>query len=190
MIKNKADITIWLNRQNLGKFTILDDMSVDMHESVYLHFKDITKIPLQFNKVEGDFSCGSNLHLTSLKGVPRIVTRDFRCSQCSITSLEHGPIEVGENYVFSNNPVTSLKGSPAKVGQFEGLGLQLKNLSEMPLQFKKAILSSKYPLEEFDSYCVKGVLTMTQEEYKKIILKNNLNNSLLENNHNPVKIKL
>ena len=71
---------------------------------------------INFGKITGYFNC-SGLSLTSLKGSPQTVGKDFRCSDNYwLTSLEGAPTEVGGSFDCSNNKLTSLKGAPTKVG--------------------------------------------------------------------------
>ena len=52
----------------------------------------------------------------NLKGSPRKVTKDFRCSDNLLTSIEGGPEEVGRNFNCEYNEITSLNGAPQKAG--------------------------------------------------------------------------
>jgi len=44
-------------KHNIENYTINKDHSIDVDGDVYLYKKELTKIPLKFRKVSGDFSC-------------------------------------------------------------------------------------------------------------------------------------
>jgi hypothetical protein len=75
----------------------------------------LTKLPIKFNKVGGNFICNDN-ELTTLEGAPKEVGGDFLCSRNELTSLEGGPESVGGDFICRNNQLTSLQGAPKKVG--------------------------------------------------------------------------
>jgi hypothetical protein len=74
--KNEEDVHRLCKEYNIKKYTINDDLSIDVDGEVYLWFSDLTKLPLNFNKVNGDFNCIFN-RLTSLEGAPKEVNGDF-----------------------------------------------------------------------------------------------------------------
>ena len=76
----------------------------------------ITKLPIKFNKVTGDFNCYSNV-LTTLEGGPKYVGGNFDCSKNKLTDLKGSPLEVGESLTCYQNKLTSLEGSPKEVGR-------------------------------------------------------------------------
>jgi len=86
----KLKIKHWLHQHRIKKDTILADLSVDVHQSVYLPNFNLIHIPINFGSVKGDFSC-YNSQLTSLKGCPKIVTGGFECGKNQLTSLEFCP---------------------------------------------------------------------------------------------------
>ena len=75
----------------------------------------LTKIPINFTEVDGDFYCSWN-QLSDLVGAPVKVGRNFDCSYNKLTSLEGGPIEVVYDFDCSRNPLISLKGAPKEIG--------------------------------------------------------------------------
>jgi hypothetical protein len=68
-----------------------------------------------FAGVSGKFNCINN-QLTSLKGAPSFVDRDFLCSGNQLTSLKGAPKSVGGNFSCGNNQLISLEGAPEKIG--------------------------------------------------------------------------
>ena len=107
---------------NLKDYTINDDGSIDVDNHVFLGTYDLSaeigyldELPLNFNKVTGDFYCNEHV-LTTLKGSPKWVGGDFNCIQNNLTDLKGGPEYVGEDLYVARNSLTSLEGSPEKVG--------------------------------------------------------------------------
>ncbi len=115
---NEQEIHDICKKYNIENYTINSDGSIDVDGGVYLSQKTLTEIPLNFNKVGGDFLIGEN-RLTSLRGCPKEVTGDFSCSRNKITNLIGGPkIVGGEYFVNSNRLLNSLEGSPTYVNNF------------------------------------------------------------------------
>jgi hypothetical protein len=83
-------------------------------DDVWLNGKVLTKLPLDFGHVSGDFYCDYN-DLASLEGCPRSVGGSFYCSNNKLTSLEGCPQEVRDDFYCSNNKLTSLEGCPQEV---------------------------------------------------------------------------
>ena len=65
-------------------------------------------------KVNGDFFCYVNQHISSLEGGPSIVTGDFYCQENPrLTSLKGAPHTVGGNFICRDCvSLTSLEGAP------------------------------------------------------------------------------
>jgi hypothetical protein len=87
----------------IKNYTINPDGSIDVDGNVHLHNRKLTKLPLKFNKVTGDFNCFWN-NLTTLEGSPTYVSSWFDCSYNELTSLEGCPNYV-DNFVCSDNPL-------------------------------------------------------------------------------------
>ena len=69
----------------------------------------LTKIPINFTEVGGDFYCSDN-NLTSLEGAPeKVVIGSFYCFKNKLSSLEGAPKEVGRDFDCSFNRLTSLE---------------------------------------------------------------------------------
>lgn len=129
----KEEIKDWLNKLEITKYTIRDDLTVDVFETIslaYLYCKDY--IPVQFGIIEGDFNC-SYCELTTLKGCPDIVKGNFNCRRNSLTTLKYFPQYIDGNIDCSGNDLTSLKGVPEIInGTFCCSFNQLTNLIEGP----------------------------------------------------------
>ena len=68
-----------------------------------------------FKYVAGFITC-SGMKLTSLKGCPIYVGRDFDCDINNLTTLQYAPLYVGGNFTCNNNDLIDLKYSPKYVG--------------------------------------------------------------------------
>jgi hypothetical protein len=99
----------------ITNYTINDDGSIDVNGDVDLYDENLTKLPLNFNRVDGWFDCNDN-QLTSLKSSPKWVGGGFWCNYNRLSSLEFSPEYVGGEFDCSHNGLTSLKGCPKWVG--------------------------------------------------------------------------
>jgi len=117
-------------------YTINNDWSVDIDGDVFLYNEGLTKLPIKFNHVSGNFNCSKNNlttlegspqsvggnfwcdgnELTSLYGVPKSVGGYFDCSDNNLTTLEGGPQSVGGDFYCDDNRLTTLEGAPKSVG--------------------------------------------------------------------------
>jgi hypothetical protein len=113
--KNEGDIHRICNEYDIVNYTINDDLSIDVDGYVDLHDKGLTKLPLKFNKVNGDFNCTFN-NLKSLEGAPKEVNGDFYCYKNDLTSLEGASKEVTGNFYCSNNQLYSFYSLTIDVG--------------------------------------------------------------------------
>jgi hypothetical protein len=86
---------------NISNFTINDDFTVDVNGNVDLSGKGLTEIPLQFNRVEGDFNVSHN-KLTSLKNSPTFCM-SYNCYDNLLTSFEGISENIGESLVCHHN---------------------------------------------------------------------------------------
>lgn len=94
MLKTKEEIKEWLDSYGIEKYTINDDLKVDVDGNVWFPHKILKEILVQFNIVNGNFSCSMS-NITSLKGCPKIVKQDFFChTNKLLKSLEYCPILV------------------------------------------------------------------------------------------------
>jgi hypothetical protein len=95
---------------------------------------ELTEFPVQFGIISGSFELIGAKNLTSLKGAPEIVGKNFILWNCvKLKSLEGGPKKVGHLLLKSSN-LETLIGAPAEVITWE---------------LEKG---SKVPAEEIDLY--------------------------------------
>ena len=98
------DIDAICQRYGITNYTINNGL-VDVDASVNLVNRKLTKLPLQFGKVTGNFYCHNN-QLTSLEGGPKEVGGDFDChSNNQLTSLEYAPEKLSGKFYCENNPL-------------------------------------------------------------------------------------
>ncbi len=90
--------------------------------------------------VDGGFDC-YNLGLKDFKGVRfGQVSRNFNCSNNSLTSLEGAPQSVGGDFDCSDNELKSLEGVPQSVsGYFSCSHNELKSLEGLPAGFRVGV---------------------------------------------------
>jgi len=134
--KEKDRIDLICVKYKIQNYTINPDGSIDVDGSVNLHDNNLSKFPLQFGNVTGDFNCslnelislqgsphtvGGNCYfnsnkLTSLEGSPVTIGGDLMCGHNQLTSLSGSAIVVRGNFVCNNNKLTSLVGAPTTIG--------------------------------------------------------------------------
>lgn len=133
-------------KYGIENYTINPDGSIDVSGNVCLSDKNLTRIPIKFNKVYGYFDCSYNF-ITSLEGCPREVYRYFDCSDNEkITSLECGPeIVYGTFYCNFNNLLITTKGFPSIVGGdvFIRFCPKLVPLEDYNLSYEKLYIDNK-----------------------------------------------
>jgi len=104
LFENFKDIYSICKKYNITNYTINSDGSIDVDGDVNLENMKLSKLPLKFINVSGDFYCGDN-QLTSLEGAPQSVGGYFYCSDNQLTSLEGAPQSVGGDFYCGDNPV-------------------------------------------------------------------------------------
>ena len=93
--------------------------TVKVTGNVDLRGLGLTKIPINFTEVGGDFNCSWN-KFTDLEGAPEEVGGSFLCSWNQLTDLVGTPEKVGGSFYCSNNPLKSFEGRPKFIGgEFE-----------------------------------------------------------------------
>ena len=156
--QRRETIEKWLIEQDIKKYTIRDDFTIDVSGNVNLELKDIVELPeyIQFGTVNGYFTCSFN-QLTTLRGVPRIVRDSFDCSFNDLDSLEGAPERVDGNFHCNNNHLTSLKGAPKKVGgNFDCSNNQLISLEGAPKEVGNYFI------------CNRNLATFTEKDVRKV----------------------
>ena len=112
-IDNKSDKKI-CKKYGIVNYTINPDGSIDVNDYVYLYDYNLTKLPLKFNKVNGNFSCSNN-KLTSLEGSPKEINGDFYCRYNLLTSFEFAPKIIRGFFDCENNKIRTFEYFPSYV---------------------------------------------------------------------------
>ena len=88
----KSEIIKWFDDNKIANYlySINDDSSVKINNSISLKNKKITEIPFKINRVNGDFNISDNL-ITSLKNFPDEIDGDFHVKNNPLGSLEFFP---------------------------------------------------------------------------------------------------
>ena len=157
-------INTFCERYQIMSYTINDDElsddygSIDVNGTVYLVRIGITKIPIKFNKVTGDFYCYSN-GLTTLEGGPKYVGGNFDCAINKLTDLKGSPLGVGGSFTCYQNNLTSLSGCPKWVGNHLICSEnKLTSLSNGP-----EIISGNFDCSYNNIYNLKGLETKIKQ---------------------------
>jgi hypothetical protein len=110
----EKSIEDWCKEFSISKYSINEDGSVCVNDSVIIQGKGLSKIPLQFGIVMDSFDCSDN-KLTSLEGSPIMIAGSFWCSNNLLTSLESATKLMIVDFYCCFNNLTSLKGCPDKI---------------------------------------------------------------------------
>jgi hypothetical protein len=113
--QGESEISKICEMYDIENYTINKDGLIDVYGDVHLHNKELTKLPLKFGDVTGNFNCRIN-QLISLEGAPKSVGGGFYCDSNKLTSLEFGPKSVGSDFNCNGNQLTSLEFFPKWVG--------------------------------------------------------------------------
>ena len=108
---SKEDIDSICKKYDITNYTINDDGSIDVNGSVHLSNKELTKLPLRFGKVSGNFDCSRN-NLKTLEGCPKYVGSFFSCCYNNLKTLDGGPETVLGEYLCHNNKLINFSGFP------------------------------------------------------------------------------
>jgi hypothetical protein len=129
-----AEIHKVCKQYKIENYTINEDGSIDVDGDVVLQsdeeevygpndsgddfitgYLKLSEIPLNFNRVSGNFDCRGN-NFISLEGGPITVGGNYDCSFNMLSSLRYGPKQVGGDFDCQINDLTSLVGGPVSVG--------------------------------------------------------------------------
>lgn len=118
LLTSEDSIKEWLESNGIkwSAYDITEHMSVDVDRSVELSNKQLTDIPVKFNKISGSFDVSNN-ELTNLNFAPKEVSGYVDISGNKLVSLEGLPKNIGGTLYLS------LKDS---VPSFDGVTINLK----------------------------------------------------------------
>ena len=109
------DIHKICRKYDIRNYTINDDGSIDVDEYVNLGREGLSKLPLKFRNVSGDFYCDNN-KIISFEGCPERVGGHFYCFENQLTSLEGCPNYIGYDFSCNENNIISFEGFPKHIG--------------------------------------------------------------------------
>ena len=139
-----AKTTMICKEYGISNWKLNSDGGVDVDGNVDIsYYRRLTKLPLKFGKVTGNFWTQSN-KLTSLEGSPREVGGGFFCQDNKLTTLEGGPIYVGRDFDCSTNDLITLEGLPKKFGDFVFINNPIWNVYELFPDIKSFLESMDY----------------------------------------------
>ena len=90
LFESFEDINEICKKYGIYNYTINTNGSIDVNNNVNLYYYKLKKLPLKFNKVNGNFDCGVN-KLATLEGSPKEVNGSFWCQNNELTSFEFAP---------------------------------------------------------------------------------------------------
>ncbi len=100
---HKQKIKNTCEEYGIKNYIINDDLSIHVNGSVYLTDMGLTKLPLNFNKVSGDFWCNDN-QLTSLEGAPLKIST-LLCENNIIYTFDNAPMYINGVFRCNGNPI-------------------------------------------------------------------------------------
>ena len=100
-------------KYKIKDYIINPDGTIDVNKNVYLNYRNLIKLPLKFNKVNGYFSCICNL--TTLEGSPIEVNSNFNCHHNRLTSFEYAPKIIRGCFYCRNNNIKTFEYFPSFV---------------------------------------------------------------------------
>ena len=89
-------------KYNIRNWTLNTDGTVDVDGNVGISGQRLSKLPLKFGRVTGDFFC-SYSKLTSLEGCPTQIGGSFWCHDNQLTSLKGAPEYIEGKVEFMPN---------------------------------------------------------------------------------------
>jgi len=134
LFESFEDIDSICKKYKIRNYTINNDGTVDVNGDVSLTGDGLSKLPLKFGKVTGNFDCSRN-QLISLEGAPKEVYGDFYCYNNQLKTLKGSPSYIGRDFVCTGNQLTTLEGAPSHVGDlFDCSNNKLVTLEGAPIE--------------------------------------------------------
>lgn len=187
MINNIENIKAWLEQYKIKDYIINTDLTVDVNNNVDISNKQLSSIPIRFNRVEGNFFCHSNL-LTNLEGSPSYIGKNFNCGNNLLTTLEYGPKEVKWHFYCYYNQITSLQHCPSNVGgHFNCEYNEIANLKDFNCNFKGSFLHKGSYIDLFEDMYVETIefeLKINYFTLHKVLLHDKLQNTIKNKDNN------
>jgi len=164
--QTESDIAEICEKYAIENWSINSEGLVDVDGDVILYRYELTKLPLNFGHITGDFDCQDN-KLTNLEGCPLSVGGQFDCTHNQLTSLEGCPREVGIAFYCFNNQITSLRFAPEEV---DGIVLVLPNpISDIPKKYLNELYLQFIIKEQYDWNLYRKDGTIHSERLRQMI---------------------
>jgi len=123
---DKSSKKTWRINETTGKIDVLGNFEA---QGTNLGFRGV-----KFGEILHDF-VAMDIGLTSLEGSPEKVGASFRLyGNDKLTSLKGGPLDVGREFLCTGSNLYSLEGSPLRVGGRFFIGSKLTSLFGAPLK--------------------------------------------------------
>ena len=175
LFESFEDINSICWRYNIKNYTINPDGSIDVNTFVWLRYKELKKLPLKFNKVNGDFNCNFNM-MKSLEGSPIEINGYFDCGDNELKSFEFAPKIIRGSFDCSWNNIKTFEYFPNFVKEdFECYANPIWRIWKLFEDTTKIEL-----LNDFDIF-------RDEETEEPVIIMDRLNDFLLTIGKDPVK---
>jgi len=130
--KQKDRVDSICEKYQIKNYSINSDGSIDVDGDVDISKQNLTKFPIVFNNVSGNFTCKDNM-IKSLKGGPVTVGGNFVCAFNDLSSLAGSPESVGDDFSCKFNNLKNLIGSPRNINGMFSCGVnKLTSLEGAP----------------------------------------------------------
>lgn len=181
MFSTQEQIIDWLKEVKVKNYIINDDLTVDVDDDVIFGGKQLYWIPVQFNKINGDFECDRN-NLQSLKGCPVHVEGDFKCMRnIWLKSLKYSPKYIKGDFEFWGCAVSSLKGISEYVGEnIFGSNNSIEKIDAWPKKFNGEMHLNNCNIKNIDKVNPKYDLTKLFLDYTDDLYWNWLAKNLMK----------
>ena len=145
---DKSKIDEICRKYEIENYTINTDGTIDVDGTINLRCKNLEKLPLKFNKVNGNFNCDFN-ELELLEGSPIEVNGYFSCDYNKLESLEGSPVEVNGSFYCRHNLLTSFEFAPKIIrGEFDCSRNNIKSFEYFPSYVKGNFFCNDNPIWE------------------------------------------
>ena len=175
LFESFEDIDEICRKYKISDYTINPDGTIDANQTVILHKINFGKLPIKFNKINGDFNCSWN-YLTSLEGSPIEVNGGFYCNDNKLTSFEYAPKIIRGDFGCEWNNIKSFEYFPSYIKEkFWCYGNPIFTVWKLFRDTNKIEL-----LNDFDIF-------RDEDTYTPVIIMDRLNDFLLTIGKDPVE---
>jgi len=182
LFESFEDIDEICKQYDIKNYTINSDETIDVNREVDLGYSDfhfpkfykLTKLPLKFNKINGDFDCDDN-KLTSLEGSPVEVNGNFLCHNNKLTFFQFAPKIIRGDFICTDNNIKTFEYFPSFVKYFNCIGNPIWKIWNLFKDTSKIEL-----LNDFDIF-------RDEDTDQPAIVMDRLNDFLLTIGKNPVE---